>query len=146
MRRNHLAKNLFILRGRDLLEFDHAHVASRLEFAVFVEDERDAARHARREVPSGPPEHDDHAARHVLAAVIAGAFDDGPHAAVAHRKPLTGHAVEIGLARGGAVQRRVPDQNRVFEIERRALRRDHDDLSAREPLAAIVVRLAFEME
>jgi hypothetical protein len=48
----------------------------------------------RREVAPGRAEHDD-AAGHILAAVIADAFDHGDRAAVAHRKPLAGDAADV---------------------------------------------------
>ena len=51
----------------------------------------DAAAHAGGEVPAGAAEHDDAAAGHVLAAVIADAFDDrrAPLLRTANRSPAT---------------------------------------------------------
>ncbi len=57
-------------------------------------DVRDAAAHARAEVAAGGAEHDDGAAGHVLAAVIADALDDGGRAAVAHGEALARAAGE----------------------------------------------------
>ena len=73
--------------------------------------------HAGGEIAAGAAKHHDHTARHVLAAVIAGAFDDGARAAVTYGKPLPRHAIEIGFPLRGAVQRRVADQNRLFRVE-----------------------------
>ena len=47
------------------------------EAALLVEDVRDPAAHPGGEVAPGRPEHDDAAAGHVLAAVVADALDDG---------------------------------------------------------------------
>ena len=81
------------------------------EVVVLVEHVGDAAGHAGGEVAAGGAEHDDAAAGHVLAAVVADGFDHGVHAAVAHREALAGHAAEEGLARGGAVEGDVADDD-----------------------------------
>src|SRR5437660_1758964 len=90
VRFDHLAQDLLVLGGDDLFQLDHAHVAARLELPVLVQDEGDPAGHPGREVPSGPAEDHDHPAGHVLAAVIAGAVDDSPRAAVADGKSIAG--------------------------------------------------------
>ena len=85
-----------------------------LEVAVLVEHVGDAARHAGREVAARRAEHDDDAAGHVLAAVVAGAFDDRDGAGVAHGEALAGDAAEIALAGDGAVQHRVADDDALL--------------------------------
>ena len=92
-------------------------IAAPLERLVRIEHVRDAAAHARREVPAGPAEHDDPAAGHVFAAVIADAFDDGERAAVAHREAFAGDAAEVRLAAGRAVERDVADEDVVLGDE-----------------------------
>ena len=74
--------------------------------------------HACSEIASGAAKHHDHTARHVFAAVIAGAFDDGARAAVAHGKPLPRHAIEIGFPLRGTVQRRVADENCLLRMKK----------------------------
>ena len=81
------------------------------EVAVLVEHVGDAAGHAGAEVAAGRAEHDDAAAGHVFAAVIADGFDDGVHAAVAHAEALAGHAADVGFAAGRAVERDVADDD-----------------------------------
>jgi hypothetical protein len=54
----------------------------------------DAARHAGREVAAGLAEHDDDAAGHVFAAVVAHALDHRDRAGIAHREPLAGDAAK----------------------------------------------------
>ena len=66
--------------------------SGRANCAVVVEHVGDAAAHARGEVAAGRADHDDAAAGHVLAAVVADALDDGGGARVAHREPLAGDA------------------------------------------------------
>ena len=51
-----------------------------------------------REIAARRAEHDDAAAGHVFAAVIADGFDDRVHAAVAHREAFAGHAADVDLA------------------------------------------------
>ena len=51
-------------------------------------------------------EHDDRAAGHVLAAVVADALDDGGRAGVADREPLPHQAADEHLAAGRAVEQR----------------------------------------
>ena len=68
------------------LEVDHLLVAADVEVAVRVVDVGDAAAHAGREVAPGLADDDDAAAGHVLAAVVADAFDDGHRAASCGRR------------------------------------------------------------
>src|SRR5262245_33731690 len=70
------------------IEIHGLRVHAARELAVFVEHVGDAAAHAGREVPPRAPEHDDDAARHVLAAVVADALHDGRGAAVADAEAL----------------------------------------------------------
>ena len=88
------------------------------ERAVLVEDVRDAAAHAGGEVAAGRAEHDDDAAGHVLAAVVADALDDGRRAGVAHGEALAGEAAEERPARGRAVEDRVADDHVLLGAER----------------------------
>ena len=96
------------------LEFHHRHVAALGEVAVLVEHIGDAARHAGREVAARRPEHDHDAARHVFAAMVARALDDRDRAGVAHREALARDAAEVALARDGAVEHRVADDDRLL--------------------------------
>ncbi len=59
-----------------------------------------------------------HAAGHVLAAVVAHAFDDGRRAAVAHAEPLAGDAAQVELAAGGAVEHHVAGDDVLLGLER----------------------------
>ena len=107
-------------------------------------DVGDAAAHAGGEVAAAAAQHHDHAAGHVLAAVIAHAFDHGGGAGVAHREALAGHAAEVRLAAGGAVEHHVADDDVLLRPEGRIARRIDDDASAGEPLADVVVGVAFQ--
>ena len=96
------------------LEIDHLAIAPAREVAVGVEHIGDAAAHAGREVAPGPPEHDHPPAGHVLAAVIADTFDHDRRAAVADAETLAGHAADVALAAGRAVERDVADDDVVL--------------------------------
>ena len=69
------------------------------------------------------PEHDDAAAGHVLAAVVADALDDRDGAAVAHGESLAGQAADVRLAARRAVERDVADDDVLFGREGRSLGR-----------------------
>src|SRR5690606_9077615 len=91
-------------------------------------------------------EHDDASARHVFAAMIADRFDDCVHATVAHAEALTGHTGDVRLAARRAIERDVADDDVLPRVELRSGRRIDDELAARESLADVVVRIAFELE
>ena len=101
---------------RDLLQPDHGQIAALFETAVLVEDIGDAARHAGGEIAPRLAQHHDHAAGHIFAAMIAGAFHHGDGAGIAHRETLARHAVEIGFAGDGAVQHGVADDDVLGRI------------------------------
>ena len=79
-----------------------------------VDDECDAAAHARGKVAPSAAEHDDRAAGHVLASVITDAFDDRNGAAVPNREPFARRAGDERFARRRAIQRRVAHDDRAF--------------------------------
>ena len=83
---------------------------------------------------------------HVLAAVVAHAFNHGGCAGVADGEALAGDAVEEGFAAGCAVEHDVADQDAFLGQEAGGLGRIGDDASAGESLAQIVVGIAFEFE
>src|SRR4029079_12791090 len=104
--RHEVVHLLDLRRVVQLAEADHLLVTAPRERArLVVEHVGDAARHAGGEVAPGRPDDDDAAAGHVLAAVIADAFDDGAGAAVAHGEPFARDAAYIRFAGGRAVQR-----------------------------------------
>src|SRR5947209_20363786 len=107
--------HLFFVEHR--LELDHGEIATPREPAVLVKHIGDAARHAGREVAAGRAEHDHDAAGHVLAAMIAGAFDHRDGTRIAHREALAGDAAEIALAFDRTVQHGVADDDRVFRYD-----------------------------
>src|SRR6266513_320249 len=122
----------------------HLQITARLEHAPLVEDVGDAVRHAGGEVPADGPQYGDHAARHVLAAMVAGAFDHRHGAGVPHSKSVArGPGREQSTGRR-AIQRRVAYQN-TSRISGTTKWPDHN-LAATQALADVVVRLAFEVQ
>ena len=102
-------------------------------------------RHAGRKISSRSTQHDHHPAGHVLAAVIARAFDDrlarrcfAPQTA---RPPCRSNTLRPASRRRATCCR--PGSS-LPAYKARCLRRIHDDLPARQSLAEIVVRLALE--
>ena len=82
-----------------------------MEIAVDIPDVGNSARHAGREVASSGTQNHDSSARHVLATVIADAFDHGPGTAVAHAEPFGSSSAEESLTARGSVQHNVADQD-----------------------------------
>ena len=96
----------------DRLELDHRKIAALGEIALLVEHIGDAARHAGGEIAPRAADDDDDAARHIFAAVIADAFDDGERAGVAHGETLARDAAEVAFARDRAIERGIADDDR----------------------------------
>ena len=92
------------------------------------------------------PEHHHRAAGHVLAAVVAHALDHRVGAGVAHREALAGHAAEIRLAGDRAVQHDVAGDHVLRGLAAELRARLHADAPARQPLAAVVVGLADQVQ
>ena len=91
--------------------------ARRAEFAGFIQHIGDASGHAGGEIPARWPKHNDGSPRHILAAVIAHSFDDGRGSRIPHGESLAGHAVEKGLAAGGAIQDHIADDDAFFRAK-----------------------------
>ncbi len=124
--------NLQILRLNQGFEIDRIQIAALFrEVSALVEDVGDAAAHACGKISSAGSEDQHKSIRHVLAAMIAHAFDDGGRSGVADRKTFSSHAVEEGFAAGRAVESDIADDN-VFLRQRSAnLGRIDDQSSAR---------------
>src|SRR5262249_51130927 len=104
------------------------------------------AGHAGGEIASGRAKHDDAPAGHVFAAMVAYGLNHRLHAAVAHAEAFAGHPANVSLAAGGAVQGDITNNNVFFRNKGGAFRREHDDFSAGQTLADIIVSVAFEEE
>ena len=78
--------------------------------------------------------------------MIADAFDDGDGAGIAHREAFAGDAPEIALAGNGAVKHRIADDDVFIGLKQAFLWRINDQAAAGQPLADVVVGVAFELE
>ncbi len=141
-----LERLLLLGHRQDAAERDHRRVAARGELAVLVVDIGDAAAHAGGEVAAGLAEDDDGAAGHVLAAVVAGAFDDGGRARQAHREALAGDAAQERLAAGGAVEHGVADDDVLGRLAAEVDARPDRQTAARQALAGVVVGIADQVD
>src|SRR6478609_5093106 len=88
MTRDEAAYVFFFRQILEGFEVDHLKIAALGEISFFIDDVGDAAAHSRREITSRPAENNHPAAGHVLAAVIANAFDDRDGSAVADGETL----------------------------------------------------------
>ena len=109
-------------RLRPFSSLTMARLQSVSKAAVRVIDIGHAARHAGGEIAPRLAQHHHHAAGHIFAAMIAGAFHHGDGAGIAHRETLARHALEIGLAGDGAVQHGVADDDVLGRIAADACR------------------------
>src|SRR4029453_6734382 len=130
---------LDILGVDEGLQVHHAHVAAATEVARLVQHEREAARHARREVASGAAAYHHPAARHVLAAVAAYPFHRREGPAIADREALARDSAEVGFAAGRAVEHHVADQDVLLGHEGGLAGREDHQLAAGGALAGVVV-------
>ena len=130
----------------EAVEVDHVLVEAFFEKSVEVVDIGHAARHACSEVASGRAENDHLSARHVFAAVVAHAFDDGFDARVADAEAFACDAVDVGFAGSRAVEGDIADEDVVFGGKERSAGRVDRDLGAGEAFADIVVGVALEGE
>ena len=128
----------------ELSDADHLAVDAPREVARARRARRRCRRTCRPRSCARRAEHDDPAAGHVFAAVIAHGLDDGVDAAVADAEALARHAADVGLAAGGPVEGDVADDDVLLRDERAARRRIDDDLAAGQPLAEVVVGVALE--
>ena len=130
----------------DRLKIDFGAIAAQGEIGVAIEDVGDAPGHACGEISSRAAQHDDQAIGHVLAAVIADAFDHGRGARVANSEAFAGHAAKVGFAAGSAIEADVADEDILFEHEFGFARVVDDQLPAGEALTDIVVAVSLERQ
>ena len=109
-----------------------------------IPHEREPAAHPGREVAAGRAEDHGASAGHVLARVIADAFDHRGRARVAHAEPFADDAADEHVARGRAVQDHVAGDDVLLGDELRRARRPQHERAARQALAEVVVGVAFE--
>src|SRR5580693_3172869 len=127
-------------------ELDLTLIAEAGEAALRVPDIGNPARHSGREIAPRIADHDDHAAGHIFAAMIARALDDGGDTRIAHREALARDTLEIGLASDRAVQHGVADNDIFGRFAARLGRLAHDQAPARQALAGVVVGVAVELQ
>ena len=127
-------------------QFDHLHVTEKVEITVAVPHISYSSTHPGREVAACRPEDYSAAAGHILAPVVTDPLDDSYRTAVTDTKPLAHLTVDVHFASRSPVKQRIAGDDVLFRGECGTLRGAHDDLSAREPLAEVVVRIAFERE
>ena len=78
--------------------------------------------------------------------MVAGPFDHGHGAGIAHRKALAGNAAEVTFAFDRAVEHGVADDDRFLRHDPGIGGRARDDAATRQSLADVVVGVAFELE
>mmetsp|Transcript_52028 Transcript_52028/g.113312 ORF Transcript_52028/g.113312 Transcript_52028/m.113312 type:complete len:464 (+) Transcript_52028:625-2016(+) len=129
----------------DALHLDNLGVDARgdvVSLLLLLKQVSEAAGHAGAGVPADLAEDDDDAARHVLAAVVAGTLDDGLRVGVAHGEALARAAAREELAARGAVEAGVADDDRLGRVEGGVGGRLDHDAPPVHPLGHVVVGVA----
>src|SRR5580658_3427967 len=135
------------MRFENGLEVNRIEIAALFrEVSALVENVSDAAAHAGCKISSAGSEHQHKTFRHVLATVIADAFDYRGRSRIANGKALAGYSVEKRFAAGCAVKCNVAYENVFLGGKFRSPRRICNQTTARQALAYVVVRVAFERE
>ena len=91
-------------------------------------------------------QHDDHAAGHVFAAVVAAAFHHRDGTGVTDGEALAGNALEVGFTGYGAVEHGVADDDVLHRVALGDGRLTDDDATAGQALADIIVAVAGEVQ
>jgi hypothetical protein len=120
-------------------EINHRSITLLLELSELIEHERHPAAHTSSEVSARTSEHDDCAARHVLAAMIADSLDYRDRAAVPDSEPLADNSCDVRFAGCRAVEYRVAGQNRLIGNELRALGMPQNQPAAGKSLADVII-------
>src|SRR5208282_6602070 len=89
-------------------------------------------------------EHQDQALGHVFAAMVADSLDHRCRSGIANGEAFASDSIEKRFAAGGAVKGNVSNDDIFFGSEFRPSRRVHNQSSAGQSLAYVIVGLAFE--
>lgn len=103
-----------------------------------------AARHPGGKVPTGRPQNDDRAARHIFTAVVADALHNGGRAGIAYAEAFARNTGNEGAAARCAVERDIADDDVVGRLKRAGPIRKNDQSAAGKALAEVVVAVALE--
>src|SRR5690606_1596122 len=114
------------------------------EAVIQIQHIGEATGHTGTEVVAGFTQYHDHAAGHVFAAVVAGAFHNGDGTRVTHGETLTGTARRQQLAAGGTVQTGVADNGGVVGFEYRTFGRVNHQLAAGHAFTHVIVGVTFQ--
>ena len=102
--------------------------------------------HTGGKISSSLAQHDDCAARHILAAVVADTFHDDVRTGIAHAESLARNAGNKSAAACRAVERDIADDDVFGSLERAGAIREDDQSAAGKPLAEIVVAVSLKRE
>src|SRR6267142_205413 len=139
MAEDHVLDRIHLVHVFNPGELDHRFIATSSKVPCFIQHVGDTAGHPRSKVATRLAQHYHAAAGHVFTSVIAQGFDHGVDSAVAHTKPLTRNATNVGFAAGRTVERYVADDYVFLCAECSFSWWVDDDLPARQSLAKIVV-------
>src|SRR5208282_2621701 len=136
---------LGILRFENRFEVNRVQIAAFFcEVSALIENVGDATTHARGKISPTSSEHQDQALGHVFAAMVADSLDHRGRSGIANGEAFASDSIEKRFAAGGAVKGNVSNDDIFFGSEFRPSRRVHNQSSAGQSLAYVIVGLAFE--
>ena len=144
MPRDEIPDEVFFMRIFECFQIDHLKIAALRKVSFFVDDVCNTAAHPGGKISSRAAEDHDPTSGHVLAAVIAHAFNHSDRAAISHREPLAGDTSDKRFTGRRAIERDVADDDVIFGAEAGLPRRENHDSSTRESFCEIVVGVPFQ--
>ena len=114
---NEFVQLLAVVAVVDKVDFDHIHIAEVVEVVVLVPNVSYTTRHTGSEVASRFAQYYYATARHILAAVVACALDNGCCARVAHSEAFANLTVYVEFAACCAIQSGVAGYDVVLGCE-----------------------------
>ena len=144
MHEDELAKALRVFGLDNAFDADELRIVAALELRALVENKSQAVGHPRAEVPPGLAENHGQASGHILAGVVADAFDHRDGAAVADRESFAGAPGGEQPPCGRSVERGVPEDDVFSRSEAASVGWPDDDIPSPHPLSDVVVRFTFQ--
>jgi len=132
--------------GHHRMQGNHGQIALASEITFWIVDIRDTTRHTSCKVTAGFAQYNNGAACHVFATVIASTFDNRYRAGVTHSETLACNAVEECFASDRTVQQGVTADDVLYCATTELGVRTHDDTTARQTLADIIVTFANQIQ
>ena len=143
---DHLFQRKNIIFRGDFIGGNHFFVGFRVKIVVLIQHIGDAAAHARRKVFAHGADNHHTASCHIFTAVVAHTLHHRCGAGVPDTEPLTGRAIDEGLAGSSSVECHVADDDIFVLPERGSLGRINHQLSSRQALSEVIIGITRQFQ